>query len=285
VEALRCFPILKEPQNLYGMNLLSRIGIAVLVISIISCRKEQQNTLHKDALKEQSHESHWSYEGETSPEHWAELEKNSDCSGQRQSPVNIIDILTVEDQKKESTINLFYSPKTILNTVRNNGHSIQFDFDKGDSIAYNKINFNLVQIHFHEPSEHTINGIRYPIEIHLVHQSKEKYYTVLSVFGVEGEKSQTMEEMGSFLPLQKGEEKEIEKAFDLRRIFPENKTYYSYGGSLTTPPCTETVQWVIFKEPIVVSLENVQKLKDNMPLENYRDEQPLNDRVVYLHKM
>ncbi|MGB5322680.1 carbonic anhydrase [Lutimonas sp.] len=267
------------------MKLIMKIGFALLFISMISCSKQQQKRWYNQAHKEEPVESHWSYEGETSPEHWAELEKNSDCSGQRQSPINIIDIHTVEDKDEESTIELFYSPKTILNKVRNNGHSIQFDFDKGDSIAYNQTNFNLVQIHFHEPSEHTINGIRYPIEIHLVHQSQEKNYTVLSILGVEGEQSQTMEDMESFLPLKKGEEKEIEKAFDLSRLFPENKSYYAYGGSLTTPPCSENVQWVIFKEPIAVSLEEVLKLKDNMPLENYRDEQPLNGRMVYLHKM
>ncbi|MEL4455661.1 carbonic anhydrase family protein [Lutimonas vermicola] len=264
------------------MKLYPRIAIVILMLSMsYSCNREDQ----KQQVHEGSQESHWSYEGETSPEHWAELEKDSDCSGQRQSPVNIIDIHTVEDQNQESTIELFYSPKTILNKVRNNGHSIQFLFDKGDSIAYNQTNFNLVQIHFHEPSEHTINGIRYPIEIHLVHQSQEKNYTVLSIFGFEGEQSQTMEDMESFLPLQKGQEKEIERAFDLSRLFPANKSYYAYEGSLTTPPCTENVQWVIFKEPIVVSLEEVLKLKDNMPLENYRNEQPLNDRLVYLHKM
>lgn len=257
----------------------------VLVISALSCSKKQEKRWYKEAHKEESVESHWSYEGETSPEHWAELEKNSDCSGQRQSPINIIDINTVEDQDKESTIELFYSSKTILKKVRNNGHSIQFVFDQGDSIAYNQTNFNLVQIHFHEPSEHTVNGVRYPIEIHLVHQSQEKNYTVLSILGVEGEQSQTMEDMESFLPLKKGQEKEIERAFDLSRLFPENKSYYAYGGSLTTPPCSENVQWVIFKEPIVVSLEEVLKLKDNMPLENYRDEQPLNGRLVYLHNM
>jgi carbonic anhydrase len=267
------------------MNLVSRIGIVLLLISIFSCRKAPQTEVNKEILKGHSQESHWSYEGETSPEHWAELEKNSDCSGNRQSPVNIIDIHTVEDKEQKSQINFFYSPKTILNKVRNNGHSIQFDFDKGDSIAYNQVKFNLIQIHFHEPSEHTINGIRYPIEIHLVHQSQQMNYTVLSIFGIEGEKSQTMEEMESFLPLQKGQEKEIEKAFDLSRLFPSDRSYYSYGGSLTTPPCTENVEWVIFKEPIVVSLEEVLKLKDNMPLENYRDEKPLNDRLVYLHKM
>jgi len=252
---------------------------ALITLCLFSCNTaEKREEVHQKEVHD-----NWSYNGETSPEHWAELEKNSDCSGKSQSPVNIIDIHTIEDKDQESTIDLYYSPETILSKVRNNGHSIQFDFDKGDSIAYNKINFNLVQIHFHEPSEHLINGVRYPIEIHLVHQSKEKYYTVLSILGIEGEKSRTMEEMESFLPLKKGQEKEIERSFDLSRLFPDDKSYYSYGGSLTTPPCTETVQWVIFKEPIVVSLEEVLKLKDNMPLENYRDEQPLNDRIVYLH--
>jgi carbonic anhydrase len=265
-----------------AMKLYSRIAIVILAISIASsCGREAK----KDQVREESQESHWSYEGETSPEHWADLEKNSDCSGQRQSPINIIDIHAVEDEDQKSSIDFFYSPKTILNKVRNNGHSIQFDFELGDSIVNNGVNFNLIQIHFHEPSEHTINGVRYPIEIHLVHQSKQKNYTVLSVLGIEGEQSETMENMESFLPLQIGQEKEIERAFDLSRIFPENKTYYSYGGSLTTPPCTENVEWVVFKEPIAVSLEEVLKLKDNMPLENYRNEQPLNDRLVHLHKM
>ncbi len=264
------------------MNLYARIATLVLIISsALSCGREAQ----KVKITEESHESHWSYEGETSPEHWAELEKNSDCSGQRQSPINIIDINTIEDKEQISLIDFYYSPKTILNKVRNNGHSIQFDFELGDSIVNNGVNFDLIQIHFHEPSEHTINGVRYPIEIHLVHQSEQKNYTVLSVLGIEGERSQTMEKMESFLPLQIGQEKEIEKAFDLSRIFPENETYYSYGGSLTTPPCTENVQWIVFKEPIAVSLEEVLKLKDNMPLKNYRDEQPLNDRLVYFHKM
>lgn len=262
------------------MNSMLKNAVILLIVLNVSCGKLED----KINDPEKSHSKEWSYQGETSPEHWAEIEKNSDCSGTRQSPVNILDINTVEDGNIESVINLHYSPETILKMVRNNGHSIQFDFDKGDSISYNKINYDLVQIHFHEPSEHTVNGIRYPIEIHLVHQSKEKYYTVLSVFGVEGEKSEAFEEMESFLPLKKGEEREIDKAFDLSRIFPQNKTYYSYGGSLTTPPCSETVQWVIFKDPIVISLEEVLKLKDNMPLENYRNEQHLNNRTVYLHK-
>lgn len=228
--------------------------------------------------------SEWSYAGETSPEHWAEIEKNSDCSGMRQSPINIIDINVIEKQDDSARNTLFYSPSTILTKVRNNGHTVQFDFDKGDSICSSDTHYDLIQIHFHEPSEHTINGVRYPIEIHLVHQSKRGDYEVLAIFGVEGTESETFESLESYLPLAEGEEKEINRELDLTSIFPENKDYYTYKGSLTTPPCTENVNWVIFKNPIVVSLEEVVKLRENMPLRNYRNEQPINDRMVYLYR-
>lgn len=242
-------------------------------------RKEKQ-----EASSNGHEHSEWSYAGETSPEHWAEIEKNSDCSGKRQSPINIIDINVIEKQDDSSRNTLFYSSKTILRKVRNNGHTVQFDFDKGDSICSSDAHYDLIQIHFHEPSEHTINGVRYPIEIHLVHQSKRGDYEVLAIFAVEGTESETFESMESYLPLANGEEKEINKALDLTSIFPGNRDYYSYKGSLTTPPCTENVNWIIFKDPIVISLEEVLKLRDNMPLRNYRNEQPLNDRVVHLYR-
>ena len=251
------------------------------VATFFSCIEQKESSKNGE-----NHESHeWSYAGETSPEHWAELEKNSDCSGQRQSPVNIIDINVVEKEGDTAHNTLFYSPETILTKVRNNGHTVQFDFDRGDSICSREIHYDLVQIHFHTPSEHTVNGIRYPIEIHLVHQNKEKdAYTVLAIFGIEGIESETVEHMESFLPLAEGEEKVIDKALDLRSIFPSNKDYYAYGGSLTTPPCTENVNWIILKEPIIVSLEEVIRMRDNMPLRNFRNEQDLNGRTVYLYR-
>jgi carbonic anhydrase len=251
-----------------------------LSLMVFSCQEKVKTD--SDASGHSSDE--WSYAGETSPEHWAELEKNSDCSGRHQSPINIIDINVVEKQDDTARNTLFYSPKTILKKVRNNGHTIQFDFDLGDSICSSDTHYDLIQIHFHEPSEHTINGIRYPIETHLVHQSKEGDYTVLAIFGIEGEESETVEQLESFLPLDDGEEKVINKALDLTTIFPKSKDYYSYRGSLTTPPCTENVNWIIFKEPIILSLEEVIRMRDNMPLRNFRNEQPLNDRIVYLYR-
>lgn len=266
-----------------NVSLKRILSLAVLLIVVLhfSCNKEKADK--KGSLSHDSHE--WSYAGETSPEHWAELEKNSDCLGEKQSPINIIDLNVVQKEGDTAHNTLFYSPKTILTRVRNNGHTIQFDFDRGDSICSRDIHYDLVQIHFHTPSEHTVNGIRYPIEIHLVHQSKNMdRYTVLAIFGIEGQESETLERMESFLPLKEGEEKVIEKAIDLTTIFPHSKDYYSYLGSITTPPCTENVNWIIFKEPSVLSLEEVIRMRDNMPLRNFRNEQDLNDRLVHLYR-
>ena len=254
-------------------------GTCVLILLVLfSCGKETKPDSKKHVEKEQ----HWSYEGETSPEHWAEIEKDSDCSGTRQSPINIIDVNTVPASKEDRMLEFYYSAKTVLNTVRNNGHSIQYDFERGDSLHNQNINYNLVQIHFHEPSEHTINGVRYPIEIHLVHQSDQKNYTVVGIMGIEGGESRFMNRIESYLPLEVNEEKLIERSLDIRSILPDKKDYYTYQGSLTTPPCTENVQWIILKNPLELSVEEVLKLRSNMPLKNYRNEQPINDRKVYL---
>lgn len=251
---------------------------ALMILALFSCGKESKS----DAAKSHDQEKHWSYEGETSPEHWAEIEKNSDCSGKSQSPINIIDIDALTSTTEERNLEFYYSEKTILNKVRNNGHSIQYDFERGDSLSNNNIIYNLVQIHFHEPSEHTINGVRYPIEIHLVHQSDQKDYTVIGIMGIEGGESHFMEDMESYLPLEVDTEKIIDRSFDIRTVLPDKKDYYTYSGSLTTPPCTENVQWIILKNPLELSLEEVLALRSNMPLKNYRNEQPINDRKVYL---
>lgn len=256
------------------MKIKKYIFLAISFLIITACK----NHLKKTA-EETNSKNHWSYAGETSPEHWTEIEKNSDCNGKRQSPINIININTKKSTYKNA-LNINYNEQTVLNKVVNNGHSIQFNFEKGDSIQYQEKTYHLAQIHFHEPSEHTIDGIRYPLEIHLVHSNSDKKYTVMSVLAKEGEESQLFEFFEGFLPLQENEQKTINTSIDLTTLFPDNKAYYSYGGSLTTPPCTERVNWVIFKEPIIVSEHEVLKLKNNMPIDNYRNEQALNDRIV-----
>ncbi|GAA3652398.1 carbonic anhydrase family protein [Flavivirga jejuensis] len=249
----------------------------VLIVSL-SCNNSKKNA-HENSKE---HEHHWSYSGETSPEHWIEIEKNSNCDGKHQSPINIIH-KNVDSVKIQEDLKIQYTPVTLISEVKNNGHSIQFDFEAGDSINYKNETYYLKQIHFHEPSEHKINGVIYPIEMHLVHVSKAGKVTVLGLLGEEGDDSQLFEFFESFLPIEEGAVKDIHQKIDLSSLFLEAKHYYSYGGSLTTPPCTEQVNWIVFKEPIILSVEEVLKLKNNMPINNYRNEQPLNERVVTYH--
>ena len=256
----------------------TKFGIAcICFLLIVSC-------VQYDKEKHKSHlaNAHWSYSGETAPENWIEIEKNSDCDGNNQSPINIIH-RRVDSIKIQGDLKIQYTPTTLLKQVENNGHSVQFDFEPGDSINYKNETFYLKQIHFHEPSEHKINGLIYPIEMHLVHVSKDGNITVLGLLGEEGDESQLFEFFESFLPLKNGETKEIHQKIDLSSLLLEDKHYYSYGGSLTTPPCSEGVNWIVFKEPIVLSVEEVIKLRDNMPLNNYRNEQHINERKVTYH--
>ena len=263
------------------MKLISKgiIFWTILTSLFISCFPSEQKTL--SALDSHNHE-HWSYEGETSPEHWAEIEKNSSCDSKYQSPINIIDIDASADETGWMELNIAYSPLTLIHDVLNNGHTIQFDFELGDSIYFHEKNYSLRQIHFHEPAEHTINGVRYPIEIHLVHLSSDNDFTVLGILGEEGETSQPFDFLESFLPVQEGETKIIDKSFNLNDLLPlDDRSFYHYHGSLTTPPCSEDVNWILFKKPVILSVDQVKLLKELMPLNNYRNEQPLNDRVVW----
>lgn len=268
---------------------MKRLLLSIAVIAVVTITSCNNSNAKKESHKSEtdSHNSekkaHWTYDGETSPEHWAEIEKNSDCDGKKQSPINIIDIDTKPTKQKENPLNILYTPTTAISQVVNNGHSIQFNFEAGDSIQYHNDTYHLSQIHFHEPSEHTINGIRYPLEIHLVHKSKQDNFTVMGVLAKEGQESQLFEFLESFLPIEENKSKEIHQSLDLTTLFPDNKNFYSYDGSLTTPPCTQNVNWVIFKDPIIVSLDEVLKLKSNMPVDNYRNEQPIYDRVVSIN--
>lgn len=252
----------------------SKLGLILLVLSIMAC-----NTKKGHSTKNNTHKKHWSYIGETGPAHWTEIEKQSDCGGEFQSPINIIDVNAIAD-KTLKPLDIHYESSTKIHDVKNNGHSIQYNFEEGDYINYNGSQFNLKQIHFHESSEHTIDGIRYPLVIHMVHTNAKGAYLVLAVMAKEGMPSEPFNFLENYLPLKKDETKIIDKSFDLNLNLPKNKGYYNYVGSLTTPPCTEGVNWFIFKEPITVSLEQVNILKQLMPINNFRDEQPLNGRKI-----
>lgn len=222
---------------------------------------------------------HWSYQGETGPEHWVEFEKDSDCGGKYQSPINIVSTNAMVDTTLQP-LDIHYSSATKIHEVVNNGHSIQYNFESGNYLNYKDEKYELKQIHFHEAAEHTINGIRYPMVIHMVHVNIKNQYAVLAVMVKEGKSSAPFNFLESYLPIEKGTTKTVNTSFDLNKNLPKDKGYYNYVGSLTTPPCTEGVNWFIYKKPITISLKQVKELQKIMPLNNYRNEQPLNGRKV-----
>ncbi len=255
------------------------LTFAIIINVIISCKNQHEQKKTEQNEHQEKHISTWEYEGEMGPEHWADLKIHADCGERFQSPINIIKSDVIRDSTLKP-LEIYYGKLTQIHEVINNGHTIQYNFEKGDYIMLNEDKYELKQIHFHEASEHTINGIRYPMEMHMVHVNKDKKVAVLGVMVEEGTNSEPFDFLESYLPLALNETKKVDKAFNVNLNIPKNKAYYHYTGSFTTPPCTEGVKWFIFKESIRVSVTQVKVLQKLMPMNNFRNEQPLNGRTV-----
>lgn len=273
-------------------RIISLSAIAVLTIAI-SCNdgkssKEDAATSPEEKTEVKMEEKkevakHWSYDGESSPEHWAEIEKESSCGGSHQSP---IDIVTADALVKPSGLkftDIHYDATTIIHDVTNNGHSIQYNFDdKENYVDFEGTRYDLAQIHFHAASEHSINGMHFPLVIHMVHVSKDKNYVVFAVMIREGKESNAFDFLETYLPVNPGETKTIGTAHHFNQYLLAEFDHYYYQGSLTTPPCTEAVNWFVFKTPLEASPAQVKNIADLMPRNNYRPTQALNGREVFL---
>lgn len=265
----------------------NNLFVFFVFLSLLGCNNSSENKSTNNK-KETAHHSKWDYTGESGPEHWAELESGSDCSGQHQSPINIIDIQTIPGEITKGISDIQYEDMTTIKSITNNGHTIQYDFN-GDLnvIGYKNRQYKMKQFHFHSPSEHTINGVRYPLEIHMVHHSEEtNSYIVFAVLVQQGVADPTFTFLEKYLPIREGETKEINKSFDFGSTTSEifgmdSVDLYTYHGSLTTPPCTEEVTWVVMKNASSASAEQIELLQRLMPKNNYRATQPINDRNVY----
>ncbi len=222
-------------------------------------------------------DAHWSYEGKTGPDHWASLaaEFGTCGAGRNQSPVDLSRI--VEAEQPPVT---FHYDRTPL-TVTNNGHSVQVDYAPGSYIEVGDHRFELKQFHFHSPSEHEVDGHPYPMEGHLVHADEDGNLAVIGVFYEEGRANAAIESVWNHMPAKAGQnEKAPDETVNAAALLPEDRSFYRYSGSLTTPPCSEGVTWMVMKQPVQVSHEEVAQFHGIMGVDNNRPVQPLNARLI-----
>ena len=199
------------------------------------------------------------------------------CStGKTQSPIDIFDSKT---NHKLPPLKFDYRHADIKQIV-DNGHSLQFNFDSSSNPTYNNKTYTLVQFHAHEPAEHTINGIRYPLELHFVHQAADHSNLVVAVFVQEGQQNSYFEKLSVFKKLAKNGSENTDILFNPEHLYPHNHSYYRYTGSLTTPPCSEPVTWILFRQPITLSKAEIAEIAQYLPKNNNRPVQPLNNRII-----
>lgn len=218
---------------------------------------------------------HWDYEGEDGPAHWGDLDESfSTCEmGKNQSPIDLVGTLEADLPK----LNFDY-PNTGLLVEKNTGHAIQDDVRPGNMLRMQEETYELKQFHFHSPSEHTVGGQHYPMEVHFVHQNDDGDLLVVGLMFEEGPHNKIMDQLPSFRA-ERGEDPNY-SGVDYNELVVGRDEYYYYNGSLTTPPCTEGVKWLVMQRPILVSADQIQHYRDLLGFDNNRPVQPLNARIV-----
>lgn len=218
---------------------------------------------------------HWEYSGEAGPENWAKLSPEyGACAGKNQSPINLSGLI---DAKLKP---IAFSYKAGTTEILNNGHTVQVNAAEGSSITVDGIQFDLKQFHFHAPSENLINGKSYPLEAHLVHADKDGNLAVVAVMFNAGTASAALEKAWAQMPKNSGDKVDLSAKLSPLDLLPKNRDYYRFNGSLTTPPCSEGVRWLVMKHPASASKEQIETFAHVMHHPNNRPVQAVNARPV-----
>lgn len=220
----------------------------------------------------------FAYSGANGPEQWSELRAEWILcgAGQEQSPVNIAGAVQ-STNPVELMLDYHETPAVLLN----NGHTWELEYHEGSSLTLSGQTYELAQFHFHAPSEHAINGQLADMEIHLVHRRADGALAVIGILINAGDENAFLAQFWGDFPATEGE---VEEEYDVNiaDIFPNNFSYYTYEGSLTTPPCSEIVTWIVMTTPIEASQAQINALKATFG-DNARPVQPLNGRTITLH--
>ena len=234
-------------------------------------KKDAHGKDSKGGKPDEKHAVHWSYEGEMGPENWGK-EFPTCGKGKSQSPLNIKGPF----EKVRFNVVPDYKPGPLK--IINNGHTIQVNVVPGSKIRIDGKAFDLLQYHFHRPSEEHINGKPSAMVIHFVHKNDSGELAVLGVLLQEGNENPGIKTLWSYAPPKEGPEVAPDNvAFNPNNLLPREMEFFHYDGSLTTPPCTEKVKFYILKSQVNISKEQITQFPFKM---NARPIQALNDRKI-----
>lgn len=222
-----------------------------------------------------AHAPHWSYQGDGGPQHWAELKPEFTLcsSGTRQSPIDIRNGIAVELEE----VRFDYRASGF--SVIDNGHTVQANVAPGNSIEVMGRRFELVQFHFHRPSEEHVNGRRFDMSVHLVHKDLDGKIAVVAVLLERGGAQPVVQQVWNNLPLEKNLALAASTPLDPNALLPQDRRYFTYMGSLTTPPCNEGVLWMVMQQPVPVSPQQIDIFSRLYPM-NARPLQQASGRLI-----
>ena len=237
----------------------------------------QMEAEHEEGMGEA--EVHWGYEGDTGPDRWGWLDPSfAVCdTGLEQSPIDLAGAIPSDADDGGLDIRWQATEWEVVD----NGHTIQINVAEGSSVVLEGREFSLIQFHFHLPSEHTVDGAASPMEVHFVHAAEEGDLAVIGVFMEAGDEDPAIQGLWEAIPGPE-EAPAAVGALDPGALLPEGRGYFRYQGSLTTPPCSEVVSWVVMTESISVSQAQIDAFAALYPM-NARPVQPLNEREIRLH--
>ena len=217
----------------------------------------------------------WSYGGIAGPQAWGKLKPEfSRCAlGRRQSPIDIRGGLALDLEP------LRFDYRAGSFAVIDNGHTVQVDVAPGNAIEVDGRRYALRQFHFHRPSEERVDGRRFEMDVHLVHEDDDGRLAVVAVLLERGAAQPLLQTVWRHLPLDKDERVAVAMPLDPAQLLPEDRRYYSYMGSLTTPPCSEGVLWLVMQQPVTVSARQIEVFARLYPM-NARPLQPAAGRLI-----
>jgi carbonic anhydrase len=219
---------------------------------------------------------HWGYSGEGAPQNWGKLDPEfAACAkGKAQSPIDLGGV-TKGDLKP-----LSFDYRKGAAEILNNGHTVQVNYQPGSTLTVNGQRFELKQFHFHAPSENTFKGHHFPLEGHLVHADKNGKLAVVAVMFSEGAANPLLTSLWKTMPSKEGQKTVLKDSHSALEMLPAERDYYQFTGSLTTPPCSEGVLWLVIRKPASASKAQVEAFSKTMGFANNRPVQALNARKV-----